>query len=52
MVRGRIWPNFELTQAHILFRYEKDPTKKAEHVATPFFSHYKSMGIFYDATGS
>ena len=32
----------------ITCKYEKDPIK---NVMTSFFSHYKSMGIFYDAQG-
>ena len=33
-------------------KYEKDLIKKSrEKVATPFFSDYKSMGIFSDAQG-
>ena len=42
VVRGRIWPNFKLIQAHmyviITCKYEKDPIKNnREKVATPFF---------------
>ena len=41
VVRGRIWPNFELIQAlmHIIVtcKYEKDPIKNIqENVMTPF----------------
>ena len=41
VVRGRIWPNFKLIQALmyviITCKYEKDPIKNREKVATPFF---------------
>ena len=42
VVRGRIWPNFELIQAlmHVIVtcKYEKDPIKNIrENVMTPFF---------------
>ena len=52
-VRGRIWPNFELTQALmyviVTCKYEKDPIKTAEKKWQHRFSHYKFMGIFSDA---
>ena len=42
VVRGRIWPNFKLTQAFmyviITCKHDKDPMKNnREKVATPFF---------------
>ena len=41
VVRGRIWPNFNLIQALmyviITCKYEKDPKNNRKNVATPFF---------------
>ena len=55
MVRGRIWPNFELIQALmyviVTCKSEKDPIKTAEKKWQHRFSHYKSMGIFSEAKG-
>ena len=50
VIRGRIWPNFELIHAlmyvFVTCTYEKDPIKTAEK---KWQHHYKSMGIFSDA---
>ena len=55
VVRGRIWPKFELIKALMYVivscKYEKDPIKNSwEKVATPFFP-LKVYGDFSDAKG-
>ena len=49
VVRGRIWPNFKLIQALmyviITCKYEKDPIKNREKVATPFFKKKKIITL-------
>ena len=51
IVRGQIWPNFELIQALmyiiITCKYEKDLIKTAKKKWQRRFPHYKSMGVFF-----